>query len=478
MPKANLVYFIPNSRWFGRRPWVIWPQSALILTSLLKEDFNFKILDANIHDLSQDQCKSLLQTERPAAVLVSGFSVEYRQQYHAALALARATCPDAITVLGGVYPTVLGEEAIRDPNLDYIFLGHAEERICEFLSLAMGGSKKVQDLPGIGFREKSGDIVINPVKSYISEVRKLAKLDYSLIDVGAYLQFKGKDYQFNTVCRTASLVTSYGCSYNCLFCAARTISGRGTAYRPVGDVLEEIELLKYKHRVENLAFIDDCFLGDRPRIYSILNSFIERKYNLPWKSANVCAWHLNDELLRLMKESGCTQITVSVESGSSRVLNKIIRKPLNLEIIPGIIEKCKELGIDIGANFVIGLPGETWEEIRETFRFAEACNFNLAHFHIATPLPKTDLYEVAKRNKLLPPDFSFSNPKLFGFGRGLITTDEFTPSELMVLRAFEWDRINFNSAEKTAKIAKMMNLSIEELNLHRKQTRLNYGIHF
>lgn len=289
MAKQKLVYFIPNSRWFGRRPWIIWPQSALILTSLLKEDFDFKILDANIYNFSEDKCKLLLREMQPAAVLVSGFSVEYQRQYHTALALAKATCPDAITVLGGVYPTVLGEEAIKDSNIDYIFLGHAEERICEFLSLALGGDKKVKNLPGIGFRDESGNIVINPVRSHISEVKKLAKLDYSLIDVDAYLEFKGKDYQFNTVYRTSSLVTSYGCPYNCLFCAARTISGRGIAYRSVENVLEEIELLKYKYRVENLAFIDDYFLGDRQRIYSILNAFIERKYNLPWKSANVCA---------------------------------------------------------------------------------------------------------------------------------------------------------------------------------------------
>jgi len=68
---------------------------------------------------------------------------------------------------------------------------------------------------------------------------------------------------------------------------------------------------------------------------------------------------------------------------------------------------CREIGIDIGANFVIGFPGETWEEIRQTFRYAEACDFDVTHFHVATPFPDTDLYHMARDQKLLPEGFSF-----------------------------------------------------------------------
>lgn len=476
--KLKVVLFIPNSRWFGKRPWIILPHAPLILTALLKNDFDFRLLDANIYDLSEEECKLRLQEINPAFVLCSGFSAEYHQHYHKAMELAKSACSDAITVLGGVYPTVLGEEAIKDSNIDYIFIGHAEERLCDFLHLAFNRDAKLKDFSGIGFRDESRDIMINPVKSYRANLKKVVKPDYSLFDVDSYLNQKCKDYQFNTVERTAIIITSYGCPHNCLFCAARTINGRGVVYRPAEDVLEEIEFLKTSYDVKHLVFLDDYFLGNRLRIHSILNAFIERRYNLSWKAANVSAWHLDDELLALMKKSGCTQITVSVESGSQRVLNKVIRKPLKLEIIPGIVKKCKELNIDIGANFVIGLPDETWDELRRTFYFAEHCDFDLVHFHIATPLPKTDLYTFAKERGLIPPDFSFTDARFFGFCQGFITTEEFTPFELMVLRAFEWDRINFSSAEKTAKVAKMMNLSIEELDQHRKQTRLKCGIHF
>ena len=112
-----------------------------------------------------------------------------------------------------------------------------------------------------------------------------------------------------------------------------------------------------------------------------------------------------------MKASGCVQLTISVESGSPRVLNRVIRKPLKLESVQPVVRWCKEIGIDIGANFVIGFPGETWEELRMTFAFADLCAFDLAHFHIATPLPKTDLYHLAQRRGRAAPRTSASRTR-------------------------------------------------------------------
>ena len=286
-----------------------------------------------------------------------------------------------------------------------------------------------------------------------------------------------KEYNYSFDGPTAILLTSYGCRYNCAFCAARSIRGKGVKFRSVKDVLDEIEFLMQNHNLRYISFLDECFFDDRVRAETIMRAFIERNYNLTWKMPNVSAWHLDDDLLELMKESGCKMITVSVESGSERVLHKIIRKPIKLNIFPKIIKKCKELSIDIAANFVIGMPGETWEEIRQTFRFAEESNFDLVSFHIATPYPKTDLYRIAKEEKLLPLDFDFRNPKYFGTSEGFITTNEFTPFELKVLRAYEWDRINFKTQEKVEKIARMMFMTLEQLNEHRKQTRIKLGVH-
>ncbi|HJX54935.1 MAG TPA: radical SAM protein [Polyangia bacterium] len=475
----TIVLIVPNSRWFDRRPWMSFPYSALILTALLKDKYNFSIVDANGDDLSGDQCFERVKAARPDAVLVTGGSFEYYKAAHLALAAGKRANPSAITILGGVYPTTLPEEAVKDPNLDWAFLNHAENRIVPFLELLFDGKiDEARRFSGIAYRGPNNVMIRNPTTSFIGDVKVMERPDYSLAEIGKYLKPATLDYQFNSDKATAYILTSYGCPYNCVFCASRTISGNRLVYRPVADVLDEIDFFVREHSIGNIIFIDEALLADRRRVNTILKSLIERGYNLSWKATSVSAWHLDDDLLDLMKTSGCTQLTISVESGCQRVLNEVIHKPLQLEIIPPLLKKCKELGIDLGANFVIGLPGETWEEIRETFRFAERCDFDVCHFHIATPAPATDLYRIAREKRLLPSDFSFTDSRFFGYCHGFITTDEFTPFELAVLRAFEWDRINFSTPEKIAKVARLYGTTLEKLGEHRVQTRRKLGEHF
>lgn len=479
---AKTVLFIPNTRWFDKRPWVMMSQGVVILTALLRDRFEFSILDANIRDLSEEECLRHLSDLQPELVLVPTLSVEYYQQYHKACEISKRACPAGITVMGGVYPTVLWENILDDANVDYIFLGHAEERLENFLNIVRNKEfEKLENFAGIGYRKHEANghkAVIYPVKTYIADVKQHVQPDYSLLDVEKYLHVTFKDYQFNTKELTTSIMTSYGCPYNCVFCASKTISGQRTTFRPIEDVLAEMEYFMNQHNVRQFVFLDDEFLADRKRIEYLLEEMQRKKFDIKWKIATVAAWHLDDEILEKIKIAGCTQITVSIESGCQRVLREIVHKPLKLSTVPPIVKKCRELGIDIGANVIIGFPGETWDEIRETLRFAEICDFDLVHIHIATPLPRTELYRISRDMKLLPEDFSFTDPKYFGFGQGFITTEEFTPNELMILRAFEWDRINFSSKEKTEKVAQLMNLSIEELEEHRKKTRQKFGIHF
>ncbi|MDE6945844.1 MAG: radical SAM protein, partial [Anaeroplasmataceae bacterium] len=273
----------------------------------------------------------------------------------------------------------------------------------------------------------------------------------------------------------ANILTSYGRPYKCIFCASRSISGRKVVVRPADDVLEELDYLVKECNIELLNIMDDNILFDKERAKYIFNEIIYRKYDIEIRIDNVAIWHLDEEIIRLLKKAGCTRMGVSIESGCERVLHKIIRKPLKLEIVKPVRELCREVNILLQANFIIGFPGETWNEIRESLKFAEECDFDLTSIHIATPLPKTDLYDYAIETKTLDVNFSFFDDTHFGMGVGYITTDEFTPKELEILRAFEWDRINFSTSEKRERACRILELTQEELKDFRKQTRINCG---
>ncbi len=384
--------------------------------------------------------------------------------------------------MGGVYPTVCPEDVIGDENVDIAMMGHAEGRLDLLLSyLEKGDYGSIECFEGIAYR-KEGEKRVIPLSHYIGDVPRMVKPDYSLIDVDKYLDAERKsiaNQNMEVKGRSASIISSYGCPYNCLFCATRTISGRKVAYRPADDVLEEIDFFVREKQVEAIIFIDDCILADKERAKYLFQEIINRKYHIEIQITTVAAWHLDREILQLMKEAGLSKLGISVESGNERVLHKIIHKPLRLEILPDIVSICRELDILMRANFVIGFPGETWDDIRDSLRAAEALDFDLVDIHIATVLPKTELYELAIKTHSLPEGFSFfSDDVNFGFGKGNITTDEFTPGELMVIRAYEWDRINFSTSEKRMRACRVMGITEEELQEHRRQTRRHCGMYF
>ena len=160
------------------------------------------------------------------------------------------------------------------------------------------------------------------------------------------------------------------------------------------------------------------------------------------------------------------------------MLREVIHKPLQLDSIPPLVNKCRELGISLGANFVIGLPGESWDEIRQTFAAGRAFRLRRVPFPHRHAPPPHRLYRICRERGYLPADFSFLDPRFFGFGVGHIATAEFTPFELEVLRAFEWDRINFSTPEKVRRVARLYNTTVDTLQEHRRQTRRKLGVHF
>ena len=104
---------------------------------------------------------------------------------------------------------------------------------------------------------------------------------------------------------------------------------------------------------------------------------------------------LDEETLDLMVEAGCQGINIAIESGNKRVLKEIVLKPVNLDIVPTWIQKVHDKGLFCIANFIIGYPGETWDEIQDTIRYAETCGADYIKIFVAVPLKGTKLWNRA-----------------------------------------------------------------------------------
>lgn len=470
----KVVIIVANTRWLGGTSFMEPIMALPILTSILNGSFDYEVIDCNGFNLSEEQTIEAIQKARPDIVLITALAILMHKQYAKAAELVKKVSKDIITVMGGVYATTSYDHVMEDHNVDYVMLGHAEDRLCQFLN-AVIGKEDLSRIKGIGYRE-NGQVMINPMEIYIGDVKKMVRPDYSKIDLSPYIEHGFRMIRHAT--REIPIMTSYGCPHNCVFCSRRSISGSKVAYREVEDVIEEMRYLKEKYQVDSIQFWDDNMLADEDRAKHLFRRMISEKFNFKIRLANAAAWHLNEEMLDLMAEAGCYGLVISLESGCDRVLHQIIRKPLKKEIVPGVVKMCQERRLFIEANIVIGFPGETWNEIRESIAFAEMCNFDLLRINIATVLPQTDLYKIAKEQGCLPDDFDFYAENTYATADnsvGKITTDEFTPEELVMLRVFEWDRINFATEEKRKKYCEYIGISAGELAELRKATRQSLG---
>lgn len=478
MSQEKFLFIIANTAWFGKRYWLGSIGTLALLTGILKRDgYNVGLIDANLENLDEEQLEKRIKEENPDYVLVSGMTLEYKESVHKTFEITKKVNPKTVTILGGIYPTLSIHIATLDPHVDFIIRSEGEERLPELLR-EIHGKKEFEKVDGLAYR-KPGEstFTVNPVVKRIKNLDQFPLPDYSLFDVSKYFYVNQKytqNFYFKRL-PVGQIMTSRGCYYHCTFCSSARIYGNDVVFRSPQHVLAEIDMLVKDYGIKELNIVDDNILIDRKKFLELLQGLIDRKYDLQWKNNNMAVWLMDEEILTKMKESGCYQITLSIESGSPHTL-RLMKKPVILEKTYPIFKKIKELGIDLICRFIIGYPGETWDDIRQTFRYAEEIDVDYVLFSIATPFERTEMYEVAKREGYLPTDFNFENPKYYGFGKGLITTAEFTPSELEIMRAFEWDRINFKTDAKTKKIAELCGITLEELDVWRKGTRRNFGV--
>jgi anaerobic magnesium-protoporphyrin IX monomethyl ester cyclase len=201
-------------------------------------------------------------------------------------------------------------------------------------------------------------------------------------------------------------------------------------------VVDEVEQVVRTYHVEQIDFFDDNMTLDKKRMENICDLIAKRKLDIEWHTPNgIRADTLDENLLTKMKKAGCKKIRVAPESGVQRVVDQIIRKNLNLKEVEKAVVLSKKVGIKVGCFFVIGLIGETKDDIQATINYAyklKKLGADRFYFSIATPLYDTELYEQAKRGGFLKDSFS---DEALAAGEPLIETPEFTADDLRELCA-------------------------------------------
>jgi len=503
--RADFTFVIPNTRWHREgegRYWNHIPYPEGLLTAVLRKNgYSVNHVDANTNNLTEDELYQILREKVGTVVGISALSVEYRDAVHKTFAIIKKSNPTVKTVLGGVYPSISPDVAKEDKNVDFIVISEGEKRLIELMK-CIKNKKSFDKVDGLHYRDDKGQWKYNP-KTMLGGNENLDDLpfpDYSDYDTKKLFSWSQKytqNFQFRQLPMTI-LMTSRGCVYKCTYCGAGKDGNPindGIKRRSPNSILDEIKSLVKNHGIREIIFVDDSLLLPRDRIVDILKGITklrEEGYDLVWKSNNLDLRHIplphtikekkgKDDLLFWMKQSGCYQISISLESGSPETFKRM-KRPTNLEHAVIRLNEMRNYGFDeIASNFIIGMPGDTWNDILTTFEFADKITnrdkiIDYSLFSIATPLPGTEMYEDAKKMEVIPKDLKPED--FYGFGKGVINTEEWTAAELQIKRAYEWDRINFAASrpDHHKKIAKMLGITMEELTIWRKETRQNTGV--
>src|SRR3989344_5761930 len=153
MSKINKIMLAqPNMRWSGLKPWHTFPYTLGLLSAILKDKYDVKILDANLEDLTPEQVKARIAEYKPDVFGVSCMSMEYEKDFKIMTSKAKEACPETKVFRGGIFPTLLPEIAMRDKNTDYLIIGEGEYRLPKLLD-SLENKKSLKDIDGIAYRE-------------------------------------------------------------------------------------------------------------------------------------------------------------------------------------------------------------------------------------------------------------------------------------------------------------------------------------
>ncbi|NQU94916.1 MAG: radical SAM protein [Candidatus Omnitrophica bacterium] len=299
----------------------------------------------------------------------------------------------ALTVLGGIHVTALPEESMKFDSVDFIVKGEGERTIVE-LADYLEGRRGPESIDGIYYR-KNGKVHKNKDRELIDNLDE--------VPFPARHLCNNRNYTYPDTLATPvfPIITSRGCPARCTYCAGSCIFKRKFRTRSPKNIVDEIEYLVREFGAKEIHIWDDNFALIKSRVIRIKDEIKKRNLRLNFAVPDgMRIDSVDEELLSALKEMGIYSIAFGIESGSQKILDRI-KKGIKLERIEEVFKITRKYGIEIWAFFIMGLPGETADDIRKTIEFAKKINPDIAKFHILKPFPGTEVYDELLGNNLI-----------------------------------------------------------------------------
>lgn len=343
-----------------------------LATILRQRNHEVRLIDGTGALLSLHEVISEIESFKPEVIGISSLTPNYPN----ALMLARRIrkdFPEAVLVLGGVHPTVFPEEVLEECDAHFVVAGEGEIAFLEV----------VENLGSPSSRLRKG-VIRSP---RLIEGENIIFPDYDLLPVHNYLNYTQKLRKIKSL----PVIVTRGCPYSCSFCAVGTIMGKRWRAMPPGRSAEKIAELAEKFSLEGIWFKDSILNLNRKWIDEFSLHLHKLLPDLKWQM-NTRADLIREEEIETLSQRGLVQVDLGIEAGTDKSL-KILKKGITVETVRKAVKILKKY-VRVAGFFMIGIPGETEEDIYQTVSFAKELQLDSYSWSIFQPLPGSELFEM------------------------------------------------------------------------------------
>jgi radical SAM superfamily enzyme YgiQ (UPF0313 family) len=403
------------------------------IASYLRKYLNYNHVAIEITD--RDQLE-VIKKHKPDVV---GFTAVTRN-YNRIVRLAKRVKDELEipTIIGGSHITYLPHTLPKEFDIGVI--GEGEETMMELMDVFLRekefDSHSLEKINGIAFHD-GNQVKITSERRLIFPLDKIPFPARDLFDMKSYLQSCGM-ISYSRPDRLVPIITSRGCPYRCTFCVAPRMYKYVRFHSPA-YVVNEIKSLIDEYDVKVIHISDDLFTTNKKRLREIVRLINREKINEKvgfW--LNTRANELNEEVCKLLKKMNTIHVMMGFESGSQRILSFLKKNTVTVEQNRNSILLAKKYGFTVEGAFMIGAPGETKEDMMQTYKFIEDHPLDSFYASITTPLPGTELWELAKKEGKVSDDMNFDdlytfNPRDFlkDYEKYVVLTDEVSKREFV-----------------------------------------------
>ncbi len=369
---AKIVFVIPVTQGRFGKPATPHVGVSYLASYIRQKGHEPEIVDLRVEPHTLDELKKRILDAHPDFVGVTSVSFEYKKTYDLINAISSWGVP---VIYGGPHVSTVRQDVFNGCRPYAAVCGEGEQKLCDILD-----RKPLNSIQGIIFLDEQGSVVVTPPRESIADLDSIPFPAYDLSKRDLYAEKK------------IPLTTSRDCPHSCTYCGVKLVMGRGFRKRSPENVLAEIELW-YSRGYRLFGINDDTFTTDIDRAAKICSLIIEKKLDITWElRTGIRVDRINEDLLRLMKQAGCHFLAYGIESIDDTVL-KNVKKGITYAQIEKAVTLAEKVGIPFSGFFMIGLPGDKYENFLKLHNFARTHAFNEVRFYNLMPYPNTEVFQ-------------------------------------------------------------------------------------